>query len=131
MTQLNQPFNVILEASSTKGISVLHNPHNFGGTLLLPTNKVGCLVGTGPVSIPVIVNHGAALLFIQVIVPTIEDSNACLTVDDLSALPTDNAASGINLEALRSFFPAPLLRNAILAADSLSPLALILAGRAA
>jgi len=131
MTQLNQPFNVILVANSTRGITVLHNPHNSSGTLLRPTNKVGCLVGTGPVSIPVIVNHGAALLSIQEIVPTIEDINACLTVDDLSALPTDNAASVINLEALNSFFLAPFLRNAILAADSLSPLALILVGRAA
>ena len=98
MMQLIQPFNVILVANSTRGITVLHNPHNSGGTLLRPTNKVGCLVGTGPVSIPFIVNHGAALLSIQEIVPTIEDINACLTVDDLSALPTDNAASIINLE---------------------------------
>jgi hypothetical protein len=131
MRQLNQPFNVILVSSSTKEITILHNPHNFGGTLLRPMNKVGCLVGTGPVSIPVIVDHGAALLSIQEIDPTIEDINACLTVDNLSALPMDNAASIINLEAPRSFFPAPFLHNGILAADSLSPLALILAGRAA
>ena len=132
MIQLNQPVNVILVASSTRGITVPHNPHNFGGTLLRPTNKVGCLVGTGPVSIPVIVDHGAALLSIQETVPTIEDINAGLRVDDLSALPTlDDAAGVINRKALRSFFPAPFLRNAILATDSLSPLALILAGRAA
>jgi hypothetical protein len=131
MTQLNQPFNVILIVSSKRGITVLHNPHNFGGTLLHPTNKVRCLVGTGPVSIPVIVDHGAALLSIQEIVPTIKDINACLRVDNLSALPTDNAASVINLEALRSFFPAHFLPNVILAADSLSPLALILASREA
>jgi hypothetical protein len=81
-------------------------------------------------SIPAIVDHKAVLLSIQEIVPTIEDINACLTVDDLSALPTDNAASVINFKALRSFFLAPFLRNAILAADSLSPLALVLTGRA-
>jgi len=132
MTQLNQPFNVILVANSTRGITVLHNPHNSSGTLLRPTNKVGCLVGTGPVSIPVIVNHGAALHSIQEIIPTIDDINSCLTVDDLSALPTlDDVAGVINLKALRSFFPAPFLRNAILAMDSLSPLTLILVGRAA
>jgi len=119
-------------ATSTRGITVLHNPHNFGGTLLRPTNNVGCLFGTGPVSIPIIVDHGAALHSIQEIVPTIDDINTCLTVDDLSALPTpDNAAGVINLEAPRSFFPAPFLCNAILATDSLSTLTLILAGRAA
>ena len=132
MTQLNQPFNVILVATSTRAITVLHNPHNFGGTLLRPTNKVGCLIGTGPVSIPIIVDHGAALHSIQEIVPTIDDINSCLTVDDLSALPTpDNVAGVINLKALRSFFPAPFLRNTIFVTDSLSPLTLILAGRAA
>jgi len=132
MTQLNQPFNVILVATSTRAITVLHNPNNFGGTPLRPTNKVGCLVGTGPVSIPIIVDHGAALHSIQEIVPTIDDINSCLTVDVLSALPTpDDVAGIINLEALRSFFPAPFLRNAILAMDSLSPLTLILVGRAA
>ena len=125
MMQLNQPFNVILVASSTKGITVLHNPHNFGGTLLRPTNKVGYLVGTGPVSIPVIVNHGAALLSIQEIVPAIEDINAGFTVIELSTLPILDDTAGVVLEALRSFFPAPFLCNAILTADSLSPLALI------
>ena len=135
MMQLNQPFNVVLVANNTRRIIILHNPHNFGETLLHSTNKVRCLVGTSPVTIPIIVDHGAALLSIQEIVPTIKDINACLMVDDMSALPTtdfnfdpDDTAGGINLEALGSFFPAPFLRNAILAAP---PLALIHAGRAA
>ena len=34
MAQLNQPFIVILVASSTRGITPLHTPHHFGGTLL-------------------------------------------------------------------------------------------------
>jgi hypothetical protein len=57
----------------------------------------------------------------------------CLTVDYLAALPTPPATCrGItNLEGLSSFFPAPLLCNAILAVDSASPLAPILAGRTA
>ena len=90
-----------------------------------PDDGIGCLVGTGPVSIPVIVDHKAALLSIQEIVPTIKDIYAYLAIDDLSTLPTttpDNAAGIINLDALRSFFPAPFLCNAIF---------LILAGRAA
>jgi hypothetical protein len=37
----------------------------------------------------------------------------------------------VNLGALSCFIPAPFLRNAILASDSLSPLALIVAARAA
>jgi len=132
IAQLNQSFNVIIVATSTRAITVLHKSHNFGGTLLCPTNKVGCLIGTGIVSIPVIVDHGAAPHSIQEIVPTIDDINSCLTIDDLSALPTPDDVTGvINLEALRSFFPAPFFFNAILATDSPFPRTLILAGRAA
>ena len=82
-------------AISTRVITVLHNPHNFGGTLLRPVNKVGCLVRTDPVSIPVIVDHGAALLSIQEITHTIKDINTGLTIDDLFALPTPDDAAGV------------------------------------
>jgi hypothetical protein len=53
--------------------------------------------------------------------------------DDLAALPTPPANGNglVNLEALSCFIPPPFLRNAILASDSLSPLALIVAARAA
>ena len=126
MMRLNQPYGLLLVVNSAREITILHNPHNFGRSLLCPTNKVACLVGTDPTSIPVIVDHQTALLSIQVIVPPIE-------VAELTAIPILPAGGGglINLEALRSFFPFPFLGNAILATDSLSPLALILAGRVA
>jgi hypothetical protein len=70
---------------------------------------------------------------IQAIVPSIEDIANCPTADDFASLPTPTTNGGgfVNLEALRSFLPAPFLRNAILAKDSPSPLALILTARAA
>jgi hypothetical protein len=48
MRMLDQPYGFLLAANKKKGVSILHHPHNFGGTLLCPTNKVGCLVGIGP-----------------------------------------------------------------------------------
>jgi hypothetical protein len=81
MMRLNQPYGFLLMANSTREITILHNLHNFGGTLFRPTNKVGCLVGTGPTSVPVIVDHQAALHSIQEIVPSIEDINNCPTVN--------------------------------------------------
>ena len=69
MTRLNQAYLFILMANSTREVTILHNDHNLGGTLLCLTDKVGCLVRKGPSAIPVIVNHQAALRSIQVTVP--------------------------------------------------------------
>jgi hypothetical protein len=66
MMQLNQDNGFLLAENYTQEITILHNPNNFGGNLLCPTNKVGCLVGTGPTAIPVIVDHQAAIYPIQV-----------------------------------------------------------------
>ncbi len=115
-------------ANDSKEVTIIHQPHNFGGTLLHPTDKVGCLVGMGPNATPVVLNHCSALQSIQVIVPSITDIRACLTVDALAALATPATDGLVNLEGLNSFFPAPFLRNAILSVDSSSPLALVLAG---
>ncbi len=131
MARLNQACNFLLMANSKREVTILHNPYNFSGTLLHPTDKVGCLVGKGPSALPCIVNHQAALCSIQVTVPPAWDIANCLTVDNFAALLTPPATchSITNLKSLSSFSPAPFLCNAILAADLASPLALILAGR--
>ena len=54
MTKLVQRFGLLLAANEKKGIAILHHPHNFGGTLLRPSNKVGCLVGVGSSAVPVV-----------------------------------------------------------------------------
>jgi hypothetical protein len=62
MVQLNQAYNFLLMANSTREVTILHNPYNFGGTLLCPTDKIGCLIGKEPSAFPIILNHQAALL---------------------------------------------------------------------
>jgi hypothetical protein len=197
MTKLVQPFVLLLAANDKKEIAILHQPHNFGSTLLRPSNKVGCLVGVGPSAIPIMLDHKGALCSIKAIVPPIGDIVGCTTVDNIATLPTppanvdgdgvaadggnaakdddgvpangiqnggrrrrgrrNNAANGdsdsvaatggyvaaagggiaavgngaANLTALSCFIPAPFLCNAVLAADSPYPLALIVAARAA
>ncbi len=64
MTTLKEPQKEILS---------IHNPTNFDGSLLRPTNKVGCLVGIGFKAIPVIFEHQAALF------SSITDIDACTT----------------------------------------------------
>jgi hypothetical protein len=133
MTRLDQPYGLLLAANDKKEVSILHHPHNFGGTLLRPTNKVGCLVGIGPSAVPIIVDHNGALRSIQAIVSPIEDIVGCPTGDNLTALltPPVNGVGLVNLEALSCFFLAPFLCNVILASNSLSPLVLIIFARAA
>jgi hypothetical protein len=91
MAQLNQAYSFLLMANSRE-VTILHNPYNFGGTLLRPTDKVRCLVGKEPSAFPIIVNHKAALCFIQVTVPPSGDITNCLTVNNLAALPTPFAS---------------------------------------
>jgi hypothetical protein len=133
MMQLNQAYIILLVVNSTRKITILHNLHNFGGTLLHPMNKVGCLVQMGPTAVPIIVDHQTSLFSVQEIVPSIEDIGNCPTVDAHAALPippVDNN-SLINLKALCSFFPAPFLCNTILTIYLASPLTFILASRGA
>jgi hypothetical protein len=120
---LDQPYGFLLAANKKKGASNLHHPHNFGGTLLRPTNKVGCLVGIGPSAVPVVVDHIVALHSTQAIILSIEDIVGCPTADNLATPPPPPANGNglVNLEAILCFIPAPFLRNAIFASDSLSP----------
>jgi hypothetical protein len=88
MTKPVQPFGLLLVANNKKGISILHHPHNFGGTLLRPSNKVGCLVGVGSSAVPVVMDHDGAICPIEATVPPIAAIATCANVDDLAALPT-------------------------------------------
>jgi hypothetical protein len=111
VVRLNQAYNFLLMANSTREVTILHNPYNFVRTLLHPTDKVGCLVRKGPSVFPVIINHQGALCLIQVTFPPARDITNCLTVNNLATLltPTPTCCSLSNLEGLSSFFPAPFL----------------------
>jgi hypothetical protein len=125
MMRLNQPYGFLLVANSMREITILHNLHNFGGALFRPTNKVGRLARMGPTSVPIIVDHQAALRSIQEIIPSIEDIDNCPTVDELASLPIPPAnGSGLvnsmpsgasslppsfTMQSLQQTCPPPLL----------------------
>jgi hypothetical protein len=97
MTKLVQPFGLLLAANNKKEIAIIHHPNLFGGTLLRPSNKVGCLVGVGPSANPVVLNHNGALRSIAATVPPILAIVRCATVDELAALsppPVDVDSDG-------------------------------------
>ena len=131
MTRLTQPLGLLLIVNNSKEVSIIHHTHNFGGTLLCPTHKVGCLVGMGPNATLVVLDHRSALSPVIAFVPPIGDIKACLMAEALAALPIPCPRGVVNLEGINCFIPAPFLHNVILLADSFAPLTLVLAGPAA
>ncbi len=128
MTKLVQPFGLLLAANNKKGIAILHHPHNFGGTLLRPSNKVGCLVGVGPSAVPVVLDHDGALSSIAANVLPIAAIADCATVDDLAALPTapanvdgDFVAAGGGDPTRMTMAPPPMESKAAIAANVGTP----------
>jgi hypothetical protein len=87
MAQLNQTYNFLLMANSTRKVTILHNPYNFGGILLCPMDKVGCLIQKGSSAFPVIVHHQAALCSIHLTAPPAKYIANCLLVDNLGGPP--------------------------------------------
>ena len=133
MMWLSQPLGLLLIVNNSKEVSIIHHPHNFGGTLLRPAHnhKVGCLVGMGPNATLVVLDHRSALGHVTAVVQPIGNIKACLMAEALAALPIPRPRGVVNLEGINCFIPAPFLCNAILSADSFAPLALVLAGQAA
>ena len=87
MMWLSQPLGLLLIVNNSKEVSIIHHPYNFGGTLLRPAHKVGCLVGMGPNATSVVLNHRSALGHVAAVVPPISDIKACLMAEALAALP--------------------------------------------
>ena len=124
MTALNKPNGFLLTANHKKEIILLHNPKNFGSTLLCPTKKIGCLLGIGHNAMPIIIDATAAL---QVVDQPLAKIVACSSINKLQTLPQPAANGIVNLKAINVHFPVPFLRNAILNEENSSPLAFILA----
>ena len=92
MTWLTQPLGLLLVANSLKEVSIIHHPHNFDGTLLCPTRKVGCLAGMGLNATPVILDHRLALDPVTAVVSPIADIKACPASRQTSLLLSSSPA---------------------------------------
>ena len=83
MTTLNKPNSFLLTANHKKEIALLHKPKNFSGTLLRPTNKIGCLLGIGHNAMPIIIDATTALQPLQVVVLPLAKIVACSLINEL------------------------------------------------
>jgi hypothetical protein len=107
----------------------MHSFKNLGGTLLNPTNKFACLIGSGRVASAVIVKKTSLLLPLNITTPTYVTIISCLNEKETRAIahPAQTNNDPNNLRCSASFLLAPWILGAILEADSNNPATLLLA----
>ena len=115
MTWRTQPLGLLLIANNSKEVSIIHHPHNFDGTLLCPTRKVGCLAGMGLNATPVILDHRLALDPVTTVVSPIADIKACPASRQtsllLSSSPASMELSTLNVSTASSLPPSFAMRS--------------------
>jgi hypothetical protein len=118
-------YIVILAADANKNILILHSPKNFGGTRSRPSNKVVCMIGLGNQGTYISINLNSAFADHCIAIPCFSELADCTTAEDVANLPTPGEDSTIGFEGSSVFIPCPIIRNAILEADTTNPFALI------
>jgi hypothetical protein len=119
----------VLALDANNKVMILHSFKNLLGTLLNPTNKYACLIGTGRVASAIIVDETTLLATCNVTMPTYVSIIACIDKAEIKALahPPPITAAPSNFQCSASFLPAHWLLEAILNANSSNPAILILA----
>ena len=95
---------VILIANENRKVVVIHSPKNHGGTRTRPTNKVSCLIGTGPQATCVILNEKQAIVDCNIMTPDLDDLRGCTLKEDVVAL---QPSVQVTFTGSASFIPAP------------------------
>jgi hypothetical protein len=110
-------------------VVVMHSFKNLGGTLLHPTNKFACLIGSGRVASVVIVDKASLLLPLDITAPTYAAIISFLDEQEISAIahPAQANNDPNNFRCSASFLLAPWVLEAILETKSNDPATLLLA----
>ena len=127
------PDTVIFAADTDGTMIPLHSFHNLGGTLLRPTDKIVCLIGSGHSGVAVIVDENSATADCNFVAPPADIIIAGKSPTELQIIPIPSAPTdgGIEYAGCSTFLPAPWLTDAVLAANSSDPFHLILSAGAA
>jgi hypothetical protein len=110
-------------------VVIMHSFKNLGGTLLHPTNKFACLIGSGRVTSVVIVDEASLLLPLDFTAPTYAAIISCLDEQEIRAITHPAQANNYpnNFLCSASFLLAPWVLEAILETESNDPTTLLLA----
>jgi hypothetical protein len=119
----------IIAINANNKVVVMHSFKNLGGTLLNPTNKFACLIGSGHVAFAIIVDKTSLLLPLNITTHTYVTIISCLNEQEIGAIahPAQTNNNPNNLCCSASFLLALWVLGAILEADSNNPATLLLA----
>ena len=117
---------VILITSSSKTISMLHSPTNFGGTCSRVPDKIACLLGFGFGTKAMTMKlHEDILKDCKTRTPKIKAFHWGTNAEDLKALVMPNNRCAFTYNGSRLFLPCPGLRNRIINAETEDPFELM------
>ena len=117
-TLISDINNVVFAADHDKNIHTLHSFKVIGGSLLRPTTKLVCLLGSGPRATAFTVDKQTLLHPCNLITPTIDELQDCSNDDDVKAINDPADGGAVTYPGSASFLPAPWLRDTVMSAGT-------------
>jgi hypothetical protein len=130
-TLISDINSIIFAANQDKNIHALHSFKVAGGTLLRPTTKLMCLLGSGSSVTAFIVDKQSLLNPCNLITPTINELQECFNKDEVNVINAPDDDGAVTYPGSASFFPAPWLSNTVLSSGTSNHAKLIPAVNAA
>jgi hypothetical protein len=109
---------IIFAADQDKNIHALHSFKVAGGTLLCPTIKLMCLLGSGLSATAFIVDKQSLLNPCNLITPTINELQECSNEDEVNGFNAPDDEGAATYPGSPSFFPVPWLSNTVLSSGT-------------
>jgi hypothetical protein len=117
-TLISDINSIIFAADQNKNIHALHSFKVAGGTLLCPTTKLMCLLGSGLSATAFIVDKQSLLSPCNLITPTIKELQECSNEDKVNAINAPDNDGAVTYPGFASFFPAPWLFDTVLSSGT-------------
>jgi hypothetical protein len=112
-TLISDIDNVVFGVDHDKNIHALHSFKVSGGSLLCPSTKLMCLLGTGLRATAFIIDRQTLLNPCNMITPTIDELQECSNKDEVKAVNAPAKGGLVTYPGFASFLPAPWLRDTV------------------
>jgi hypothetical protein len=110
--------NVVFAVDQDKNIHALHSFKVSGGSLLSPSTKLTCLLGTGSQATAFIIDRQSLLTPCNMITPTIDVLEVCSDEDEVKAVDAPEADGLVTYPGSASFLPAPWLCDTVMSSGT-------------
>jgi hypothetical protein len=117
-TLISDINNIVFAVDQDKNIHALHSFKVSGGSLLCPSTKLFCLLGTGLRATAFIIDRQTLLNPCNMITPTIDELQECSNEDEVKAIKAPAADGLVTYPGSSSFLPAPWLRDTVMSSGT-------------